>query len=634
MAENEQQIPMKSFKQLCGEDYIIPSQQRGYKWTPDNIKELISDLWEFLHSDKKKKIYCLQPLAVVETSKGYSVLDGQQRLTTLFLLYKFLSGYNAYTMTFERDENDSGDITNRWDFLSTIDITNNTDMADRQIDLFYIRRAYQTICKIFSPDFIGFWNVSGSQNSDDVIYRDPSSIKMKFKDLLEDKIEGRSVQVIWYKVDSEKAHEAFRNLNSGKISLTNTELIKALFLNRNSGLPFGRREEATRQFEEMEQMLSKDHFWNMIATEEPVYPQTRMDILFNVVAGIKEEDAQKDYRASFRWFANDNSIKLEDKWKHLRHTYLRLLDMYNNIYIYHYIGFLTYCRTGDKVNYIREILQKSREISTSDFVNQLRSRIRKIVNPREQMTIDSFAYDNVSKKDLRQLFLLHNIETLLSRYEVLKNNRDLQLAHEYEQFPFELLNKQHWDIEHISSQIDTNFQNEQDRTDWLKSVMTDYPSFFDYDGSPDDDNPKARILRHSSMYNNNRNEKTFRELYKAIVLYNDSLEHDSIKEDKKNQLGNLVLLDSHTNRSFHNSLFPRKRRIVVIANGLFSTDDEETNVVQVYIPPCSIQCFTKAYSKTSSTKLNAWLQNDADAYLKDIKQKLCDTAKTIKYFKE
>lgn len=626
MEEYIEQIPMWDFSQLKDLVYEIPSQQRGYKWTPSNVKELISDLWEFINAPSNKRVYCLQPLAVVPIEKKkYSVLDGQQRLTTLFLLYKYLTGHNPYTMEFVRDFNDDTTVVNRWEFLSNVSDEKSAKLADEQIDLYYIHRAYQTISECFEslPNEV-FTPYKDSKT------KDP---KNEFVELL-DGTGSKSVQVIWYEVPKEKSYETFRNLNSGKISLTNTELIKALFLNRNSGLPSGRREEAARQFEEMEQMLSKDHFWNMIATEEPVYPQTRMDILFNVVAGIKEVDAEKDYRASFRWFANDNSSKLEDKWKHLRHNYLRLLDMYNNIYIYHYIGFLTYCRTGDKVNYIREIIQMSREISTSDFVNQLRSRIRKIVNPREQMTIDSFAYDNVSKKDLRQLFLLHNIETLLSRYEVLKNNRDLQLAHEYEQFPFELLNKQHWDIEHISSQTDTNFQNEKDRTDWLKSVETDYPSFFDYDGSPDDDNPKARILRHSSMYNNNRNEKTFRELYKAIVLYNDSLEHDSIKEDKKNQLGNLVLLDSHTNRSFHNSLFPRKRRIVVIANGLFSTDDEETNVVQVYIPPCTIQCFTKAYSKTSSTKLNAWLQNDADAYLKDIKQKLCDTAKTIKYFKE
>lgn len=96
---------------------------------------------------------------------------------------------------------------------------------------------------------------------------------------------------------------------------------------------------------------------------------------------------------------------------------------------------------------------------------------------------------------------------------------------------------------------------------------------------------------------------------------------DAIKEEDKDQLGNLVLLDSHTNRSYHNSLFPRKRRFVIIAEGLKSADDRE-NVPQQYVPICTRQCFTKSYNKKSDVKLNAWTQKDADAYRKDIEEKL------------
>ena len=68
---------------------------------------------------------------------------------------------------------------------------------------------------------------------------------------------------------------------------------------------------------------------------------------------------------------------------------------------------------------------------------------------------------------LRRFFLLHNIETILQKYETLKSSKELNLQHEYEQFPFELLHKQSWDIEHITSQTDSKFDNEQDRKDWL-----------------------------------------------------------------------------------------------------------------------------------------------------------------------
>ena len=91
MEDYIEQIPMGLFpiKDLV---YEIPSQQRGYKWTPSNVKELISDLWEFINAPSNKRVYCLQPLAVVPIieKKKYSVLDGQQRLTTLFLLYKYI----------------------------------------------------------------------------------------------------------------------------------------------------------------------------------------------------------------------------------------------------------------------------------------------------------------------------------------------------------------------------------------------------------------------------------------------------------------------------------------------------------------------------------------------------------------
>ena len=50
MEDYLEQIPMWNFSQLKDLVYEIPSQQRGYKWTPSNVKELISDLWEFINA--------------------------------------------------------------------------------------------------------------------------------------------------------------------------------------------------------------------------------------------------------------------------------------------------------------------------------------------------------------------------------------------------------------------------------------------------------------------------------------------------------------------------------------------------------------------------------------------------------
>lgn len=607
---------MRDFPWLKGRIFEIPSQQRGYKWTPSNIIELISDLWDFINMPSNKRVYCLQPIAVVPKEGKYSILDGQQRLTTLFLLYKYLTGLEAYTLEFVRDYDDKDTVISRWEFMTNISNEKSQQTSEKQIDLFYIRRAYTTIAKCFELKQKDIFSVDKKLTSD--------LLKSKFLDLL-DGNSDKSIQVIWYEVPENRAHETFRNLNSGKISLTNTELIKALFLNRTSGLNEGLREDAARQFEEMEQIINNDHFWAMLSSEEPIFPHTRMDLFFNLIAKVDDSEANKDFRSSFRWFANEANGNLEAKWQKIRHTFLRLHDMYKNIYTYHYIGYLTYCKQDKRFEFLSTLLKNSREFSKTVFVNSLRERIRRTINPNDKLSISDFEYGNgqMSTMMLRRFFLLHNIETLLQKYETLKSRKELNLQHEYEQFPFELLHKQSWDIEHITSQTDSKFDNEQDRNDWLSSVKNDYPSYFEV----------TEIKDRLAKYDLKKSKDNFDKLYRAVIMYNDAQDGDHILEDNKNQVGNLVLLDSHTNRSFHNALFPRKRRIVVIANGLKSEDDEETNVIQVYIPPCTMQCFTKAYSKKSSTKLNSWLQPDADAYREDIKQKLCDRPENKRYFK-
>ena len=579
---------MKAFKDLSEFTFVIPSQQRGYKWTYKNVEELLTDLWKFT-TQKTKNIYCLQPIAVVKNGEcEYEVLDGQQRLTTLFLLYKYLTQKNAYTLNFERDSNECD--KSRWKFLNDIDKEEKLDNS--QIDRFYITRAYETIKEFFEKNQPSV--SADSENKD---------IKQVFRSLLDASRSQKSVQVIWYETPKEKTHETFRNLNSGKISLTNTDLIKALLLNRVNGLPADKHETVARQFEEMEQTLKLDHFWHMLSSEVPKYPHTRMDLLFNVVANVEEKEVQIDYRTSFRWFAEENEeLSLEQKWQQVRHTFLRLYDLYMDMYSYHYIGFLTYYKTGDSIKRLHELISDNEKMDKNEFIEKLRGDIKKAINPNDQKQIEDYSYTDSSRKELRELFLLHNIETLLQRYQTLKNSEQYKLQHEYEQFPFELLYKQSWDIEHIASQTTNELKNEKDREDWLKSVKADY--FED----------------NKNTFEKTKNEEDFNKLYEKIINYIKKENQDYIKEDDKNNIGNLVLLDKHTNRSFHNSLFPRKRRIVIMADGLAS--NKEQNVVRQFIPICTKQCFTKAYNKSSNVKLGEWSKDDANEYLNDIKEKL------------
>ena len=606
---NDKELPMKSFLELKGKTFLIPFQQRGYKWTKSNVEELLDDLLAFIQcTNPAKRVYCLQPLAIVDSKDGkYIVLDGQQRLTTLYLLYVYLNKHSPYTLLYERDEA-NGMQMKRSEFLKNIASVDESK-AENNIDFYYIYTAFHHIESIFDKWAKKSDGDEGKKNT----------LQSSFRKLLESEGDNKSIQVIWYQVEQQKQYETFRNLNSGKIHLTNTDLIKALLLNRESGLPKCERMEAAAIFERMEREMKNDHFWYMINGKELRAGQTRMDFLFNLVANCKQSDYDVDSRWSFRThFAKSEAGSLAEKWKDVRHTFLRLKDWYDDIYCYHYIGFLTYCLNDNPIHSMKELLKLSVQCTHSQFKENLKGRIKKILKNKDHESIGDYTYDMTSKKDLRLLFLMHNIETILQRFEQLHKDDQLQLEKEYEQFPFELLHRQSWDIEHIASNTDSDFQNPNDRLDWLASIKQDLGT----------DYPKEVVNELEKRYGKSGKREDFNKLYSAIMRRCDELTEDAIKDDapdgkNKMQIGNLTLLDRHTNRSYHNALFPRKRKYIIVADGLVdANDNDEIKISQLYVPPCTRQVFTKAYNKTSKLSLNAWTQTDADMYRKDIEQKL------------
>lgn len=570
---------------------------------------MIEDFLDFIKKEKKK-VYCLQPLAVVPKGNNcFEVIDGQQRLTTLFLLFKVVcDGENWYTFKYERDESGKDDeVSGRWLLLQNIaDIGKD----EKTIDAFFITQAFQEIKRYLCEKL--------SQTEKD-----------RLKQLLTaDKSKEQSIQVIWYEVNEEKKHETFRNLNSGKIPLSNTDLIKALFLNRTSGLE-NRREQVATLFEEMEQMLQNDSFWYMFNSEEQKEGQSRLDFIFNLVADCSLEDYKEDPRCSFRNYFDNKDIskkdkELEKKWREVCNVFLRFKDMYEDPSIYHYVGFLTYCKgkiSDQKDNFAKTLLSMSRDKKKSEFKKELQALISKIIknqDNRSYTSLSEYSYDSGSTT-LRRLFVLYNIETILCRYEELNKVKDLALRKLFERFPFELLHKQKWDIEHIASKTENDLSNLKDQRDWLESIKADLgDEEYRKIGGPE-----------LEKYEQSQKKDDFDRLYKKIMtlceekLGNLAIPDESDEDGKdKDQLGNLTLLDSHTNRSYKNALFPTKRRIVLVAGGLQSEDKDDKGIQRVFIPFCTRQCFTKAYRRTSDVKLNAWTQPDAEAYFADIKLKL------------
>ena len=88
-----------------GTEYRVPIYQRNYAWTKDEIEQLLNDINDIdVSSDCK---YYLGSLIVNQLGANYyDVIDGQQRLTTLFLMLSFLnnSSVNKKSLSFEARE--------------------------------------------------------------------------------------------------------------------------------------------------------------------------------------------------------------------------------------------------------------------------------------------------------------------------------------------------------------------------------------------------------------------------------------------------------------------------------------------------------------------------------------------------
>ncbi|WP_049783512.1 DUF262 domain-containing protein [Brachyspira intermedia] len=244
---------------ISGYKFKIPSYQRGYKWRKAQVEQLLKDLYE--HCQSSNTFYCLQPLVVKEENGYYKVIDGQQRLTTIYMILKYLKSSISYELSYESREKSK-------DFLENIDKDANSENIDN-IDFHYMVKAYITIKEYFE-----------NKKEED---------KENIKKLLEAERDenNKKVGFIWYKIDddtknsdkeyeidddtknSDKEYEIFSRLNIGKIELTNAELIKALFLKTwpdesEHELLKAKQIQISNEWDSIENTLQNDSFWYFI----------------------------------------------------------------------------------------------------------------------------------------------------------------------------------------------------------------------------------------------------------------------------------------------------------------------------------------------------------------------------------
>ncbi len=162
-------------------------------------------------------------------------------------------------------------------------------------------------------------------------------------------------------------------------------------------------------------------------------------------------------------------------------------------------------------------------------------------------------------------------------------------------FPFEIYKNERWDIEHITSVTDAIPYNKRD---WLNDAKL----FID----------KSTIEGEKLSESANKctcdNDEEFELLFKDIVNHFNTY----LKDEDINDISNLALLDSETNRGYKNAVFPLKRKTII--------DREKKGT---FIPICTKNVFLKYFSDYPP-KISFWTQEDRDNYYRDLEYVLND----------
>ena len=710
----------KTIEQIIGEGrvinrYIIPNYQRGYRWGEKEVTKLLDDLYSAFMSnrdkgEKEKKKYCLQPVVVVKgkeisdvlsvkNSAGkeetynvneWIVVDGQQRLTTLYLLLLMGQKMNhkkqIYQIRFDSRANTTS-ILSKWegrmydkqrdleiiktlteykseepyDANETGEIEKEDDAEDEGLDYYYLKDAVITIRE-------WFWGTDDQSKVENFV--DFARYILK------------NTIMLWYESENKAEEEQvklFCRINTGKIPLTVSELIKAYILkldkeqietkikgyidnNRNLDrydIDKIVREEFVKEqrtkgemWDTIEHTLSDNAFFGYINSGETSY-ESRMDYLFQIVYLIlkheKEQEGiqqnQQDRQESliqdilksdkvslpsdeevFEFFER---IIIEEHsadrvWERITDCFHLFEEWYRNSVTFHKIGFIVLCKMKSAI-VLKDLclLHKNYRGGKLSFQEELLDVVIKDIIGQE-LTKRVDGVDTVlSIDDLvycdedNDEKHKNEIRILLILFNVLSAMRSPDYRFSFERVqPLKGVS-----IEHIFPQSPdfSNLKNEK-KNEIIEKLASDLKR-------------ECKAIEKGETIEMPRG-KTDEEF---SAWWNNSLLQLFGYDDKLNiqRIGNLAIISKNINSRLSNKMFSGKQETI-------RQCDKEGE----YIPLCTHNAFLKYYSivyeKDKSLEidpgdqlhtLEVWtpfdIQKHRDSILKTIKSYLPATKKTM-----
>lgn len=536
-------------------DFFVPSYQRGYRWTEHEVRQLLDDI-----RASNGATYYLQPLVVKDRGGGsWELVDGQQRLTTLYLLFRYLKTSHLptaaanYSITYETRPGSQA-------YLRSL----SASVANTNIDFFHMFGAYQCIEAWFAQ----------------FEHRTTHEATRLYGFLFD------SVKVLWYEAPNEvDSRDLFTRLNVGRIPLTDAELVKALLLSHgHAGAgQTDRSLEIAAHWDGIERDLKVPEVWSFV-TGEDEEEATHISLLLDTLAG----GPRGRERPLFHTFETLRSRIEEDPqrfWRDVVDLHSLVLGWYEDRDLFHKVGYLIAVgRT------FQELVALSEGKGRSSFEAALDDWIRTHLKMTED---ELFELTYQTGRETSDVLLLMNVETIRG----MKNSA--------ERYSFRAHAAGAWSLEHIHAQNAEALNTVEQWTEWLSFHRAALA-----DASDLDDEHRVGLLKLvDQVLSAEVTQQSFNAVAKDLAAVFTPA--DDTEDPDTHSIANLALLELGDNAALNNSVFEVKRREII-----------QRDKAGSYIPACTRNVFLKYYTPAASQQLHFWSAADRQAYLDAMRQAL------------
>lgn len=268
----------QELKRIFSDDYLfeIPAYQRPYAWTTEQATELLDDLLTAMGDDGEMEEispYFLGSIVLIKDAPRAlaQVVDGQQRLTTLTILFcvlRELSEDDGASANLDKYVCEKGDK-----FAGSED---RFRLSLRERDRDFFREKVQASGQL--PSFLkqDKENLTDSQQR---MYENAEYLWKQLSDLMQSKrdrltmfLVQRCYLVVVSASDQNSAYRIFSVMNDRGLDLSPTDILKADII---GAMPDTIRTKYTDQWEEVEEELGREDFRELFAHIRMIYVKSK-----------------------------------------------------------------------------------------------------------------------------------------------------------------------------------------------------------------------------------------------------------------------------------------------------------------------------------------------------------------------